>query len=291
MVCARGGRAGTNPQHLETPLRRPNVGCGPEVMPMAQVGKGEFDRLRELLGMSERVPSGRRPVPSGRHARTEGILAGVAPWKLAVAGVLLVAAIGLLAVLLGAFDEPAIVLRQGARVGEDGAVTATQGVPVESDGPGAEAAIGVSTEERQPEIYVHVAGAVAAPGVYALPSGARVNDAVAAAGGLLGDAQPDALNLASPLADGAKVLVPRIGEAPLPGDSAQGAAERAPGVVNVNAAGTDELQILPGIGPSLASAIVEDREANGPFSNPEDLMRVSGIGEKKFARLAGLIAV
>ena len=61
--------------------------------------------------------------------------------------------------------------------------------------------------------------------------------------------------------------------------------------MNINSAGTDELDALPGVGPSTARAIVEDREANGPFAMPEDLMRVSGIGEKKFAKLKSSICV
>ena len=74
-------------------------------------------------------------------------------------------------------------------------------------------------------------------------------------------------------------------------DAGGGSALDAPQLVNINSAGADELDALPGVGPSTARAIVEDREANGPFAMPEDLMRVSGIGEKKFAKLKSSICV
>lgn len=147
-------------------------------------------------------------------------------------------------------------------------------------------------------LVVDVAGAVASPSVVELPAGARVRDAIEAAGGLAPDADPSALNRAAPLSDGQQVYVPRQGEAaPGSGGTAQagssgsGSGAPAAGPVNVNTAGADELDALPGIGPATAQAIIEDREANGPFATVEDLMRVSGIGEKKFAKLEGSICV
>lgn len=147
-------------------------------------------------------------------------------------------------------------------------------------------------------LVVDVAGAVAFPSVVELPAGARVRDAIEAAGGLAPDADPSALNRAAPLSDGQQVYVPRQGEAaPGSGGTAQagssgsGSGAPAVGPVNINTAGADELDALPGIGPATAQAIIEDREANGPFATVEDLMRVSGIGEKKFAKLEGSICV
>lgn len=140
-------------------------------------------------------------------------------------------------------------------------------------------------------VCVHVDGAVAVPGVYVLPEGARANDAVVAAGGLVEGADTSGVNLAAPVADGEKVHVPLEGEASAPGASPGGAQEGTGGPVNINTAGVEELDELPGVGEATARAIVEDREQNGPFSTPEDLMRVSGIGEKKFERLQGLICV
>ena len=135
-------------------------------------------------------------------------------------------------------------------------------------------------------IVVHVDGAVASPGVYELAiASPRVRDAVDAAGGLAQGADTSSMNLALPLGDGQKVHVPFEGEA------AGSVSSSMPSLVNINSATAEELDSLPGVGPSTAAAIVEDRDANGPFSSVEDLMRVSGIGVKKFAKLRDHICV
>lgn len=143
---------------------------------------------------------------------------------------------------------------------------------------------------------VHVDGAVASPGVYVVRvSDARVSDAVEAAGGLTGEADTSQVNLAARLEDGMKVHIPVTGEVaavPAAGtSSASSDAASSGGPVNINSATVEQLCELPGIGNATASAIVEDRESNGPFASPEDLMRVSGIGEKKFAKLKDAICV
>ena len=138
-------------------------------------------------------------------------------------------------------------------------------------------------------MVVHVDGAVVSPGVYELLAGSRAGDAVAAAGGLAEGADTTAINLAAVLADGEKVYVPLEGEAVT--SSQEGSLEAGAAPVNLNTATAEELDGLPGIGEATAQAIIEDREANGPFLSPEDLMRVSGIGEKKFERLEGLVCV
>lgn len=147
-------------------------------------------------------------------------------------------------------------------------------------------------EDEPVRLLVHVDGAVNAPGVYELLGGSRVNDAVSAAGGLREDAETTAINLAAKLTDGEKIHVPAVGEpattTPVEQDGL-GASDAAP--ININTADVAELDELPGVGESTARAIVEDREANGPFATPEDLMRVSGIGEKKFAKLEAMICV
>ena len=135
---------------------------------------------------------------------------------------------------------------------------------------------------------------VESPGVYELPGDARANDAVLAAGGLAQDADTASLNLAAPLTDGEKIHVPTVGESV--GQGAGPSAEPSggndvDGPININTADVEELDELPGVGEATARAIVEEREANGPFSSPEDIMRVSGIGEKKFARLEAMICV
>lgn len=162
---------------------------------------------------------------------------------------------------------------------------------------------GAAEEEAAaaPLVVVHVDGAVAAPGVYELAEDARVNDAVAAAGGLLSEADTSTINLAAPVSDGAKVHIPTseelgAGAQATSGDSGvsglpTGAAPAVPSLVNINTATSEELQGLSGVGEATAAAIIEDRQANGPFATPEDLMRVSGIGEKKFAKIKADICV
>ena len=149
-------------------------------------------------------------------------------------------------------------------------------------------------------IVVHVDGAVKKPGVYELdlPEGARVADAVDAAGGLLKDADTTSLNLAACVEDAMKVHVPAKGEAVgtgQPGTSQAAAANSSSGVstglININTASSEQLDDLPGVGDATANAIVRDREANGPYKSPEDLMRVSGIGEKKFEKMKDRICV
>ena len=147
-------------------------------------------------------------------------------------------------------------------------------------------------------VFVHIDGAVVAPGVYELTGPLpRVNDAVIAAGGLAEDVDTSALNLAAVLSDGEKIHVPRQGEAVVTEQTSSGAASRpdagpsSSGVININTATAEELDSLPGVGPSTAAAIVEDRERNGHFASPEDLMRVSGIGEGKFSKLKDQIRV
>lgn len=148
-------------------------------------------------------------------------------------------------------------------------------------------------------LVVDVGGAVQHPGVVELAAGARVADAIAAAGGLTADADVATVNQAAPLVDGSKVTVPRAGEEAVPaaeagdpqGAGSASAAPSAAGLVNINTATTDELVSLPGVGPATAQAIIEDRAAHGPFSSAEDLMRVSGIGEKRFEKMKSRITI
>jgi competence protein ComEA len=148
-----------------------------------------------------------------------------------------------------------------------------------------------TTEE--PRVVVDVGGSVIAPGVYELAGEVvRVRDAVEAAGGLSEGADTSSMNLAAPVSDGSKVYVPAQGEVEATaGGSASVGSSQTSGVVNINTADEAALDTLPGIGLATADAIVRDREANGPFTSVEDLMRVSGIGEKKFEKLQGLISV
>lgn len=138
-------------------------------------------------------------------------------------------------------------------------------------------------------VTVHVVGEVRHPGVYELPGGARVRDAVGAAGGMLGAGEQSAINLARVVIDGEQIVVPRKGE----GAGGPGAAAGAPSTpvkVNLNTATAAELDALPGVGPSTAAKIIADRTSNGPFRSVDDLMRVSGIGPAKFDALKDLIS-
>lgn len=142
-------------------------------------------------------------------------------------------------------------------------------------------------------VVVHVAGAVNAPGVYALAPGARAGDAVALAGGAAAGADVDALNLAASLRDGERVYVPVVGEAvPPPVDlpDAPGVSV-APGPVDLNRATVTELDALPGVGPATAHAIVSHRDANGPFASVDDLEQVRGIGPAKLEAIRPLVTL
>ncbi|KQQ51414.1 hypothetical protein ASF68_02875 [Plantibacter sp. Leaf314] len=143
------------------------------------------------------------------------------------------------------------------------------------------------------ELYVHVLGAVAAPGVYRLPGGSRAFDAVASAGGLLPDADTTAVNLARFVNDGEQLYVPVIGEVPT-GGAVNGAGAGSPSggqLVNVNSASASELTALPRIGEALAERIVAWREANGPFATLDDLSAVEGIGTKTLEGLRAAATV
>ncbi len=148
------------------------------------------------------------------------------------------------------------------------------------------------------EVYVDVDGAVVRPGVYRLKDGARVSEAIDSAGGLTAEADVTGLNRASKITDGQKIYVPTVGEqqaaAAVGGaDSAAVAsgAGSSSGLVNINTASAAELQTLSGIGPSMAQSIIDERTQNGAFASVDDLMRVSGIGEKKLAKIKDCICV
>lgn len=162
-------------------------------------------------------------------------------------------------------------------------------------------------EEKKTEIMVHVTGAVEKSGVYRLPANARVNDAVKKAG-IQAEANLDGLNLAAPLIDGQKIIVPLKQDLNLedgkilPGQSGaftsnmtgntSGGNQAAPdALININTADQAALENLPGIGPALAQRIIQYREKNGLFKTPEDIKNVAGIGEKRFENLKDLITI
>ncbi|WP_051297695.1 ComEA family DNA-binding protein [Brevibacterium album] len=190
--------------------------------------------------------------------------------------------------------------------GEEHIAAASAGEAWEAAESGGADAGGAPEEAAGDEpVLVHVVGAVAEEGVVELPGGARLADALEAAGGTLPDAAPAALNLARPLADGEQVRVPTaeevadgafeagaegVGE----GGGDTGAAARHDGAgarVDLNTADSAALETLPGVGPVTAQAIIDHREAHGGFASVEELIEVSGIGEATLGRLRDLVAV
>lgn len=144
-------------------------------------------------------------------------------------------------------------------------------------------------------LRVHVLGAVVSPGVVSVPDGAIVADALAAAGGLLPEADPAQLNLAARLSDGQQVIVGTESEpqGDVRGQATQDAAggDDQPGKTNLNTASQARLEELPGVGPVLAGEIIAWREANGGFQTVADLQEVSGVGPKTYESLEPLVTV
>lgn len=164
-------------------------------------------------------------------------------------------------------------------------------LPSMSVGADPETSRGHSVESASAEIYVHVLGAVNRPGLYSFRDGARAIDAVATAGGYTDDADRRALNLARFLADGEQIFVPTQAETASGTSSGSAVSPANGGKINLNSADQAALETLPRVGPSLAARIIAWREKNGRFSSVEDLMSVSGIGDKTFAGLKDLVTV
>ena len=143
-------------------------------------------------------------------------------------------------------------------------------------------------------IVVHITGAVPRPGVYALPEGARVQDAISAAGGFLAEADKEFINLARILEDGEMLEIPYVeGFSPVIPTPVQtiitGGSDTD--LININTASSLELESLPSIGPTTAQKIIDYRTENGPFFSTEDIINVSGIGPGIYERIKDLITV
>lgn len=171
-------------------------------------------------------------------------------------------------------------------------------VPTAAGASAAEGGLQLAQEaapaESEPVLAVHVAGAVARPGVYRLAEGARVEEVLEAAGGPLPEAAPHVLNLAARVVDGEKIYVPTAAEAeaqaqnglsPAAQGAAQGLSGSGSGLVSINRATAEELEQVKGIGPAIAQAIVEYRTQHGPFQQLEDLEAVPGIGPRTLEKL------
>lgn len=249
--------------------------------------------------------------------------------RVAAIGLVLLCAVGLgwRGVVIYRADqraEQAAALVKGAPGQGEGKGLPVPAVPLAvSAQPPAPAPEKVALESQKVEVpvkarlWVHVEGAVRNPGVFSFDEGARVNDAIVAAGGALPDGVPGALNLAAPLTDGAKVYVFRADElkaqstpaaqeasfapvqsasaAPAPkpaaGASTASAASKQPVLVNINTANATELQSVPGIGPVTAQAIITYRTQNGPFRQVDDLVAVKGIGAKTLEKMRPYVRI
>jgi competence protein ComEA len=279
----------------------------------------------EELGVGERGRHRSVRIPRGGWVRLPAAVAGARwqPGRAAVLGVLLVTVLAVLVLGLRVAwarsgDQGSVVAPGGgARAGPTGVATAAVGVGVPAGAPVAGAA-GASpaaspgpsaTGQAAPaaagsagsagsaggEVVVHVVGQVRRPGVRHLPVGARVADAVAAAGGATPGADLAGLNLARVLVDGEQVRVPKPGEGvaapsgPGGGGSGPAGSPAGRGPVALNTADLAALDTLPGVGPVLAQRIVDWRTAHGRFTSVDELAEVSGIGEKLLAQLRPLV--
>lgn len=176
-------------------------------------------------------------------------------------------------------------------------VTSVEVEPLASGSTAPPSPVVPPTPEPEP-IRVHVLGAVAAPGVITLPAGARVADAIEAAGGLSDAARPGDLNFAAPVPDGAQIWVGddtepggEVRPAGAAGADDPGATAGGDGLVNLNTATAEQFEALPGVGPVTAGNIVAWRSEHGRFDHVDQLQEVAGIGPKTFQKLASLVTV
>jgi competence protein ComEA len=175
------------------------------------------------------------------------------------------------------------------RVEHVGQVEQAEAVPTDA-APAPSATPSPATAPATGVVVVSVVGRVARPGLVTLPAGSRVADALAAAGGLLPDADPATVNAAAPLTDGEQIAVGVPGAAP--GGTAAGAGGAVPGgLLDLNTATVGDLDGLPGIGPVLAQRIVDFRATHGRFSSVDQLDDVPGIGPAIATELAGRVTV
>ena len=145
-----------------------------------------------------------------------------------------------------------------------------------------------SSSIEEPSVFVHVVGEVEKPGIYIVANRARVFDAIIAAGGFTKSADQSTVNLAREVSDGEQVVVVAAG-AQSGSATAQTSAQAA--LISLNRASQLELEALPGVGPTLAGRMIDWRTANGGFKKKEDLLKVSGIGNKMFDGLKDLVTL
>lgn len=184
--------------------------------------------------------------------------------------------------------------------GSSSAAGAADGVSAPATGPrdATKPLAGAGASGHGAKVVVHIAGAVTAPGVVELPPGARVIDALDAVGGAKADADLNRVNLAAKVVDGQQILVGRVGEPPLVGaEPTTSAGAAASGVgssgapINLNTATAEQLETLPGIGPSFAQAIIAERTKRNGFDSIDELRSVRGIGDRRFADLKPMVTL
>lgn len=149
------------------------------------------------------------------------------------------------------------------------------------------------------QIVIHIAGQVVNPGIVKLKDGARIVEAIEAAGGITADANLEKINLAYILEDGMKVYIPSINDeeennyvtTSSNGISSNSSSSKQNLKININTASVEDFEQIPGIGSSIASRIVEYRKENGKFATIEDIKNVSGIGDSKFNNIKNYIYV
>lgn len=330
-------RIDTRAAPSSVPREEPETG-GPPPRPWRDEGEREpaWPRPRPVwraVPPAEEAPSSAPEQVTASRGRVVAMpgpirTALVSPSRKAVLGValclvVLVVGLGVRWALAAEHAEPTRVatsVTSGTEAGGERGPTATASAPDEADTPSpppSETAVvgappssgGESAPDAPPggettatSVRVHVAGKVATPSVVSVPSGARVVDAITAAGGMAKDADLASVNLARPAVDGEQIVVLAHGEqappqAPAPakpGVSASSPAAQSPAgtaQVNLNTADLAQLETLPGVGPVLAERIIQWRTDNGKFTSVEDLDEVSGVGEKTFERLAPLVTV
>ncbi|WP_175953593.1 helix-hairpin-helix domain-containing protein [Schaalia sp. Marseille-Q2122] len=254
-------------------------------------------RLRHLTRAVYDSASGEDPAPS---SRVRSLVDYPAALALSALCALLLVVMVVRSAAWGVEQEEAEPLRPAdAQLSE-----AAQSGPLKAVGYRRKASPAQSSQSVPALLTIHVEGAVAQPGIVTVPEGARVHDALKAAGGVEGDAAVYEVNLARKLSDGEYLYVPRIGQdpasIPTPAHSSQqggggaqvrsgssAAAGSGPGAgcININTATLEELQALNGVGPALSQRILEARERSGPFHSRDDVDAISGIGPALLARI------
>lgn len=253
-----------------------------------------FGRPGPVLPLEERIPM------AGTSGTTDDVASDLGAEAVVSVGEGAVGEVGAEVQYPAAADAPAP---------EDGRQAAVHGAsssgPVGAGQPRVRPSGGAVAEPVDHRVIIHISGEVVTQGLVELASGARIADAIAAAGGPTPTADIHRLNLAAAVIDGMHVRVPALGADPaeplietVPGTAAhdpalshwaQGGTPGSPGPVDINRADAAELEILPGIGPTLAQAIIRWRNENGGFAAADDLLLVPGIGPAKLAALTDLI--